>query len=150
MNNFIVTNIDASLTWPLRHKYLRNKQPLENSKYSGDELPTTLHVGGYLNTNLVTVVSVFQEAHPNFSNSKNTFRIRGMVTIDSARKKGFGEACVKYAEKIIFGSDVKADLIWMNARIGAKDFYKKLGYKITGNEFSIEDIGLHLVMYKTN
>ena len=40
-----------------------------------------------------------------------------------------------------------ASLLWCNARTSAAEFYRKLNFDIKGEEFMIENIGLHYLMY---
>ena len=40
------------------------------------------------------------------------------------------------------------DMLWCNARLGAVNFYKSVGFKIIGELFDIEAIGPHYYMYK--
>ena len=40
------------------------------------------------------------------------------------------------------------DMVWCNARLVAVDFYRSIGFKISGNLFDIEGIGPHYYMYK--
>ena len=40
------------------------------------------------------------------------------------------------------------DMVWCNARLVAVNFYKSVGFKITGELFGIEGIGPHYYMYK--
>jgi hypothetical protein len=51
-----------------------------------------------------------------------------------------------------FGLDhvhgLKTDLVWCNARDGAKGFYAREGFVPEGAPFMIEGIGLHHLMYK--
>ena len=52
----------------------------------------------------------------------------------------------KKAFKLLQKKDV--DIIWCNARLGAFNFYKKLGFEVIGDIFNIKDIGPHYYMFK--
>jgi predicted GNAT family N-acyltransferase len=41
-----------------------------------------------------------------------------------------------------------SDMVWCNARLIAVDFYRSLGFKISGDLFNIDGIGPHYYMYK--
>jgi GNAT superfamily N-acetyltransferase len=99
----------------------------------------------FLEDKLVGIISIFKENNNLFSES-NQFQIRGMAVLEEAQGKGFGAELVKETENHCI--NLKADLIWFNAREKAVPFYEKLNYKIIGDSFLIPDVGIHFVMYK--
>lgn len=140
-----IQKITTIETFPVRHPVLRGGKPIESCRFDGDELDTTTHFGLFLNENLIGVISIFENKNSLFTNEKQ-FQIRGMAVLDEHQKKGFGADLVNYAEHFI--KSQKGDLIWFNARINAVGFYEKLGYKIIGNAFEIEEVGAHFVLFK--
>ncbi|MDP5097830.1 MAG: GNAT family N-acetyltransferase [Flavobacterium sp.] len=105
----------------------------------------TTHFGLYIDNQLIGIISIFKETNAMFSES-NQFQIRGMAVLDEFQGKGFGAQLVKKAES--YCTNLKAELIWFNAREKAVRFYKSLGYTIIDNSFLIPDVGIHFVMYK--
>ena len=69
-----------------------------------------------------------------------------MAVLEEFQKKGIGHILLKHGEKLL--KEKHVNIVWCNAREVALEFYKKNGYKITGNSFNIEDIGTHYAMYK--
>lgn len=111
----------------------------------GDDLPTTIHLGLYINDELTGIVSIFKSASKLFE-AEAQYQLRGMAVLAEHQKQGIGEQLVDAAEKVI--EEAQGCLIWFNARENATGFYKKLGYTITGKLFNIEGVGQHYVMYK--
>lgn len=72
-------------------------------------------------------------------------RLRQMAVDTSFQGKGVGAALLDFAEQIV--RERKLKHISLHARISAKDFYAKYGYKVRGGIF--KEVGLdHVEMYK--
>ncbi len=99
---------------------------------------------------MVGIATIYSEAPPTgYADqliNNGSFRLRGMATMPDVRGLGYGrqllELCFEHIQH--HGSD----LLWCNARIGALEFYKRLGFTTIGPEFDIEGIGGHFVMWK--
>jgi predicted GNAT family N-acyltransferase len=75
----------------------------------------------------------------------NRVKLRQMAVDPHYHKKGIGRKLVTYAENQLKKTGYKQ--IEMHARKTAVGFYSKLGYKITGNEFT--EVGIpHVRMFK--
>lgn len=133
-------------TYPIRQIVLRPNRPLETCFFEGDELETTLHFGGFVNQELVGIISLFKNNHSSFQ-QENQYQIRGMAVLENFRKYGLGKKIVEYSEDYLKQKNIS--LIWFNARESAVGFYQKSGYEIIGDSFNIPDVGIHYVMYKT-
>ena len=125
---------------------LRQGRPIEDCIFEGDLDPNTIHLGAFIDKKLVGVLSAYQKNNPAFTVSKS-YQIRGVAVLTTAHRKGIGRALMDHIEKIL--EQRKIDLIWLNARITALDFYKALAYHQKGNAFEIEGIGTHYCFYKT-
>ncbi|MBC8753490.1 GNAT family N-acetyltransferase [Kordia sp. YSTF-M3] len=144
--HFIIKEITAKTAYNVRHPVLREGKPIDSCRFDGDDLPTTFHLGYYIDTQLVGVVTLLEKAHPQFT-SENPFQLRGMAVLTNFQKRGIGDALVKKAEEMILARGGTA--MWMNAREIAVRFYEKLGYEKYGEPFTIPKIGLHFIMVKT-
>jgi GNAT superfamily N-acetyltransferase len=144
-NTHSIQEITATRTYPVRQLVLRAGKPIESCHFVGDELPSTHHFGYFTANQLLGVISLFEAENVTFSEQKS-FQIRGMAVLESHQKKGIGEALVREAET--FCKKLKTTLIWFNARTSAVGFYKKMGYKISGSEFEIKEVGPHFLMSK--
>ena len=69
-----------------------------------------------------------------------------MATATDFTRRGIGTMLMKKAIKLLQKKNV--DIIWCNARTGALNFYKKLGFEVIGDIFNIKDIGPHYYMFK--
>lgn len=72
-------------------------------------------------------------------------RLRQMAVQNNLQGKGIGATMMNYAENV--ARDAGYSKLIMHARKTAMDFYKKLGYKVVGDEF--EEITIpHFIMEK--
>ncbi len=114
------------------------------SVFEGDHHKNTFHLGLFHEKKLVSAVSFMKNRHPDLKGKQ--YQLRGMATLESFQKKGYGKLLLEKAEMILKEKDT--GLVWCNARVRATDFYKKQGFTIHGNEFDIPLIGGHFMMYK--
>jgi predicted GNAT family N-acyltransferase len=68
-----------------------------------------------------------------------TVQLRQMAVDSSAREKGTGRSIIEFAEVIAIEKGYK--LLMMHARDTVIDFYKKNGYRISGEKFFEVGIG---------
>jgi N-acetylglutamate synthase-like GNAT family acetyltransferase len=74
-----------------------------------------------------------------------TLRLRQMAVPNNMQGKGVGRALMIFAENI--ARDLGYKRLCMHARLTALGFYQKLGYRVTGDEFTEVTIP-HYVMEK--
>jgi len=141
----IIKEILAKETHRVRHPILRQGRPIEDCIFTGDQEATTVHLGAYLDDNLVGVLSAYKKNHPAFNNLKS-YQIRGVAVLTDFHRKGIGNELMDDIEKRMMEREI--DLIWLNARIAALDFYTSLAYHQKGEAFEIDDIGTHYCFYK--
>jgi GNAT superfamily N-acetyltransferase len=132
-------------TYAVRHPELRKGKLLSSCAFQGDELPSSIHLGAFLNKNLIGVAS-FMANHTEDSSSKKQMQLRGMAILETEHQKGFGAQILKEGELIL--KKQGCELLWMNARIKAVGFYERLGYVKVGGAFEISEVGLHYKMLK--
>ena len=146
-----VDKITLAQTLPLRQKYLRPFQSVEQCQLPEDEHADACHFGAFQNGVLVGVCSIYPDAFPNAyaskSPSKKSWRLRMMATEEKVRHQGFGKALVLAVERYL--SEQAGETLWCHARASALSFYEVLGFKIDGDVFEIENIGPHLLMHKS-
>lgn len=139
----IVRKISAGETYETRKKVLRENIPLPY-KFDGDLEEETIHLGVFLDENIVGVASFMQVQLQGFDGLH--YQLRGMATLQAYQGKGIGGELLLKAEEILKKN--KCKLIWCNARKVALKFYKRNGYVTLGEEFSIQYIGPHFKMFK--
>lgn len=136
--------IKAGETYPLRQLVLRPKQQLEEMDWSGDHVGTTFHVGVEIHRELVSVASFMLERNEQMRGWRQ-YRLRGMATRPDQQGKGTGKALVLFALEHL--RDLKADLVWCNAREKVTGFYNGMGFLPQGELFMLEGIGMHQLMF---
>jgi GNAT superfamily N-acetyltransferase len=124
--------ITAAETRQLRHDILRPHQPIDKVVYSGDDAPDTLHVGAFLNDQLVGIATVARDALPQEPNPQ-AWRLRGMATLPAVRRMGYGAALVRACIAHVAAHD--GNLLWCNGRTSALAFYHALGFHEYGAEY---------------
>lgn len=143
--SFTIKEITAQKTYTVRHPILREGKPIDSCHFDGDNLPTTFHLGYFIQDQLVGVVTLLEKRHATIISEK-AFQLRGMAVLASFQKRGIGDVLVKKAEAMI--QKRGGTFVWMNAREIAVRFYEKLGYQKHDTPFTIPKIGLHFVMIK--
>jgi GNAT superfamily N-acetyltransferase len=141
-----IETITPEETYPIRHKVLRKRKPLESCIFEGNKCDSIFHFGFFENNGLKRVVSTYKQNSFIYYESVQ-FQVREMAIVDTEQKKGYRKLLMKYLEQFL--NKEKTDLIWFNARESAVNFYKKLNYSTTEIPFEIKNIGTHLIMFKT-
>jgi len=139
--------INANETLVLRHKILRPHQCIEKCVFEGDELENTFHLGGYMEDDLVAILSCCQQNNIQW-NDGYQWRIRGMAVTSELQGQGYGQQLVTRAlfhlrDHSLHSRPIR---VWLNARENARHFYEKLGFELIGEPFEIEGIGFHWLM----
>lgn len=144
--DFDIRRVDAEQLWGLRQTLLRAHQPIEASRYPGDEHRDAGHFAAFQGQKMVGVASVFHEAHPDIADrsGEQQWRLRGMATAPAVRGKGAGGALLQAA--IDYTLARQARVLWCNARTPARSFYERYGFTVISDEFEIDGIGPHYVM----
>lgn len=139
--------MDAAATRPLRLAVLRPGLPESTALYLGDDAAASVHFGAYaddggVGREPVGVASLYAEPRP--GGPAPAWRLRGMATAPTHRRRGVGrallDACVEHA-----AGEGGAE-VWCNARLGAVPFYEAAGFEVVSGEFDIAGIGPHHVM----
>lgn len=150
-----VRPISAAATRPLRSEILRPGQPPERLVYPGDDAPGSFHAGAFVGGTLVGIATVYPEPMPltpdpaagsgRAVDASNAFRLRGMATRADLQGQGIGRITLRRCIEHV--RDSGAEVLWCNARSGALGFYTGFGFATVGEEFEIEGIGPHFVMW---
>ena len=140
-----INKVDAEKIRPLRHSELRKGQDFSTTSYIEDYEAGTFHMACIVDEKIVTCASYYPEKSIKIK-SKRAYRLRGMATDSNFQRKGYASDLMQESFKELKKRD--CDMVWCNARLGAVDFYKSIGFKIIGELFDIESIGPHYYMYK--
>lgn len=129
--------VDAATTRPLRREVLRPHQAAETIVYDAEDAPSTLHVGAFLDGELVGTATIHADG-------PGIHRLRGMAVREGFRDRGIGalllQRCVEHA------TGLGGQRIWCNARTAAARFYSRHGFVEVGETFDLPDIGPHVRM----
>lgn len=137
--------ISASETIDLRHLVLRQGRPRKSSHMEGDDLKSTKHIGAFLDSKCIGILSLFL-AKTDQLPDVSQYQLRGMAVNPNYRKKNIGKKLVNFSEKEL--KEMNVEILWCNAREIAVNFYKKLDFEIISNQFHIPNVGPHYLMYK--
>ena len=126
MTNIVL--LSAEETWPIRHKVMWPDHPIDFVKLPNDS--DGRHFGLYLDSDLVSVISLFTE--------NNEVQFRKFATLQEYQGKGFGTQLLTEIMRIV--TQEKVSKIWCNARITKTDFYGKFGMTLTQTRFTKADV----------
>ena len=129
----------------LRNLVLRPNLPIETTFYDLDDHHKTFHLASKVDDLIISIGTFYPENDLDIQTT-NGYRLRGMATHPKYRRNGAAAKLMKEAFQIL--KEKNCDTIWCNARLVAVDFYKSLGFKKIGPEFTISNIGPHYKMFK--
>lgn len=122
----------------LRDEMLRKPLGLGFSTPELDEEKDNMFIGAFDDDQILGCCMLVEE-------DPITARLRQMAVLNDLQGKGIGKALMSFAENLARDRGYK--IITMHARKNAIGFYEKMGYKITGDEFTEVTIP-HFVMEK--
>jgi GNAT superfamily N-acetyltransferase len=142
----VVELVNAQVVRPLRRAVLRPGRPAEESIYPADDDPRAAHGvvrhAEATGDDVMAVGSVLPDPDPD----PDGWRIRGMATRASARRRGLGTAVL---DALVTHVAVQGGgLVWCNARVPATGLYTRAGFVTRGEVFEIEGIGPHIHMWR--
>ena len=140
-----IRKVDAERIRPLRHSELRKGQDFSTTSYLKDYEINTFHMACIVDDKPVTCATFYPEKSTKIK-TENAYRLRGVATDSRFKRKGYASNLMAESFKELKKRD--CDMVWCNARLVAVDFYKSVGFKITGELFDIKGIGPHYYMYK--
>jgi len=140
-----IRKVDAERIRPLRHSELRKGQDFSTTSYLKDYEINTFHMACIVDDKPVTCATFYPEKSTKIK-TENAYRLRGMATDSRFTRKGYASNLMAESFKELKKRD--CNMVWCNARLVAVDFYKSVGFKITGELFDIAGIGPHYYMYK--
>ena len=140
-----IKKIDAEEIRSLRHSELRKGQDFIETSYLKDHDRSTFHMACIIDNRAVSCATFYPEKSIK-TQSRNAYRLRGMVTDINFQRKGYASELMKESFKEL--KKRQCDMLWCNARLVAIDFYNSVEFKVAGDLFDIEGIGPHYYMYK--
>ncbi len=145
-----VTRSSAEETAALRRAVLRPHMTIRQMTLAGDQDPDTAYLAvRALAGNGALIGCVRLEPVPcPWADSldvdtEHAWQLRAMATDPSARGTGIGRLLVEAAVNHV--ADRGGNAIWCNARVGAKAFYTRLGFRTVTGEFTVCEVPEHHV-----
>ncbi|MFA6945232.1 MAG: GNAT family N-acetyltransferase [Pedobacter sp.] len=135
--------ISTEDTLALRSLVLREGADHELCRFEGDDSESSFHLGYFKDEELICIASFHKQGREGFDGTG--YQLRGMATLPDFQGKGIGNQLLNFA--IVYLRGLKANYIWCNARKAALRFYLGLGFEFISDEFEIEGVGPHRVMY---
>jgi GNAT superfamily N-acetyltransferase len=130
---------------PLRRTLLRPGQAPEAAIHPGDAAPATVHLGAFIEEELVCVATLFREA-PAGQDDPLAWRLVGMATRPDRQRRGYGRAVIERCVAAVAGRG--GTRLWCNARLDAVGFYQRLGFVAIGPPFEVAGTGLRQRMVR--
>ena len=139
--NIKISEIEVTLTYPLRHKLLRKGKPLKSCYIEGDKNLETIHIGAYISKELIGIASAYLSSCSQYFDKKGV-QLRAIAVVPKFQRQGIATKLINHIlEKIKF--QINPDYIWLNSRISANQLYLSYGFIPIGKPFNIESIGMH-------
>ncbi len=145
MSDLIIAAVPAEIVYPLRQSILRPEKPYEFSVYTADNSESTLHLGAFLNGELVGIASVYLEA-PEGRSVAGAWRLRDMGVQEPLRRKGFGSALLDACAAHISANH--GAVFWCYARKPAIPFYLARGFQLDDRPFEMKGFGQRFYMWR--
>ncbi len=138
--------ISAEQTWPLRHLVLRTGRPLSTCRWEGDDLPSAHHFALFEGAEPVVVASMYHRGHE-AAPSPDSWQLRGMACRPDRQGHGLGTRLLVHVLDAC-RSQYGGRMMWCNARMRASSLYRRYGFRVWGDEFTIPGIGAHCLMVR--
>tara|TARA_B100001093_G_scaffold511448_1_gene579309 strand:- start:9454 stop:9906 length:453 start_codon:yes stop_codon:yes gene_type:complete len=142
----LIKEVSAKECFPVRHAVLRKGRPLSSCAFEDDQNEYCFHLGLFVKSEIVAIASFIPKKFPEQKTVQPSYQLRGMAVLESHQGRGLGVKLLDYGLDLLKGKE--ASILWMNARIGAVEFYQKLQFSSIGDLFDIPPIGIHQRMYK--
>lgn len=118
-----IDRITAAQALTIRQVVLWPDQPAEFSQVSEDD--TALHIGGFTESTLVCVASLFT--------TQTGARLRKFATLPAYQRRGIGAAVL---QRILTEAQQRGETrIWLDARHNALPLYRRFGFEVEGQAF---------------
>jgi GNAT superfamily N-acetyltransferase len=139
--------VDVTRTHPLRQQVLRPHQRVDEVAVPGELGPDAVGVAAITpEGEVVGTAVVVRERCPFFPGREPAWRLRAMATVERLRGRGVGGRIVRHA--IGYVALHGGGLLWCHARIPARPFYERAGFRAIGEEWLDPYTGPHITMWR--
>ncbi|MTH54596.1 GNAT family N-acetyltransferase [Bacillus mangrovi] len=142
---FEIKQIQSAEAILLRHRVISPDSPVDEARYSGDDLTGTIHIGAYAKDRLVGTASFFKEPHKKLS-GENMYRLRGLAIDPAHRNELRGQTLILFGENLLAQNGI--DLLWCTTKISNLPYYQHLGFQETSYTFNDGEKGIQVLLQK--
>jgi GNAT superfamily N-acetyltransferase len=139
----LIRRIDAEDTRALRWQVLRPGRPFAETQFDADDLAATIHVGAFLDRQLVSVASLTPRGFP-ADPRPDDWQLRGMATSPGLQGHGYGTAVLSECVRMVRAQG--AQRVWCNGRTSALRFYERMEFYRVGASFMHPPSGPHYLL----
>ncbi len=141
-----VDRVAPEVTYPLRNRVLRPGKPQSAVHLAIDHDPATATFAARApDGEVVGTAIVYPEPCPWLPERAADWRLRGMATAEGRRGQGIGALVLRAALDHVAAAG--GELVWCNARVPARLFYERAGFRPHGAPWDEADIGPHIAMW---
>jgi GNAT superfamily N-acetyltransferase len=140
-----IRRIDANDTRELRWQVLRPGRPFTETQFEADDLAVTVHVGAFLDEQVVSVASLTPRGFP-ADPLPGDWQLRGMATAGPLQGHGYGTDLLHECLRMV--REQGALRVWCHGRVGALRFYERFGFRRVGEAFMHPVSGPHFVLIR--
>ncbi|MDE3139732.1 MAG: GNAT family N-acetyltransferase [Acidobacteriota bacterium] len=146
-SSLLLSSVAASSLYDLRRRVLREGDASVDVRNPGDEVDSTLHVGGTLMGRVVVGASFFAVPAP-FRPDEGAYQLRYMASDFDVQGHGLGARLLDYALADL--SRRGAGLLWANARTSAIGFYTATGWSVRPGSLHVSaETGIdHVIIHR--
>ncbi len=141
----MLQRVSAETVIPLRAAILRPGQPLDDSRYWGDDDPHSLHLAWLVDGQVVGTATVIHQPPPH-RDDPGYWRLRGVTLLPAQRGQGTGARLVRAA--LGYAALQRASHLWFVANPPAIPFYEHLGFTIQPGLNEARPTGVYPLMEK--
>lgn len=127
-----VVEVEVDRTRELRAHVLRPGRRTDEVHFATDDIPGTFHLGAEDDGAVVGIVS--------FVPRDDGWQLRSMAVAPAYERQGIGRLLVEHGLDQLRTRG--ATRVWCNARDDAIGFYERLGWRICGDGFVEEELGI--------
>lgn len=131
-NDGQIRQLSAHEVREVRHTVLQFAESSDASVLPGDDEAATLHLGFFVNQDLVGVASLYREE---IAERAGGYRLRAVAVRQSMQRRGVGTALIKTALSAASGAG--AHYIWCTVRSSTIQFYEQFGFHDDGTKIEM-------------
>ena len=140
-----LVKLDLAEVHLIRRKVLYKNFPNTLVEYCEDNLEETSHYGLSKGDEVISILTLIRQTFK-YDSKVQSIQLRGMATLDTYQRKGYGSQLLTKVIKKLKQEKIYK-FLWCKSRIAVIEFYKNNNFTPIGDNFKIESIGLHKILY---